>query len=142
MATRDQFKLSLQDRRLRKFSDSFKRGKVREIEQGKTRIGEICREYEVSDVSVYNWIAKFGNMKKNKQERLIVETESDTRHLLELKKRIADLERMIGQKQILLDFKDKMIELAEEEYGVDIKKKFSTELLNTSGTSGLGTASV
>jgi hypothetical protein len=74
-------------------------------------------------------------MKKSNQERLIVETQSDTRQLLELKKRIADLERMIGQKQILLDFKDKMIGLAEEEYGVDIKKKFSTEPLNTSGTS-------
>ena len=135
MSTREEFKLSVQARRLRTFSDSFKRSKVRELELGKTRIGEICKEYDVSSVSVYRWIAKFGSMKKNNQERLIVETQSDTRQLLDLKKRIADLERMIGQKQILLDFKDKMIELAEEEYGVDIKKKFSTDPLNTSGTS-------
>lgn len=135
MSTREEFKLSVQARRLRTFSDSFKRSKVRELELGKTRIGEICKEYDVSSVSVYKWIAKFGSMKKSNQERLIVETQSDTRQLLDLRKRIADLERMIGQKQILLDFKDKMIELAEEEYGVDIKKKFSTEPLNTSGTS-------
>lgn len=141
MSTREEFKLSVQARRLRTFSDSFKRSKVRELELGKTRIGEICKEYDVSSVSVYRWIAKFGSMKKNNQERLIVETQSDTRQLLDLKKRIADLERMIGQKQILLDFKDKMIELAEEEYGVDIKKKFSTEPLNTSGTSESSTAS-
>ncbi len=35
---------------------------------------------------------------------------------------MADLERIIGQKQVLLDFSDKMIYLAEETYGVDIKK--------------------
>lgn len=141
MATREEFKLSVQEKRLRTFSESFKRAKVRELELGKTRIGELCKEYDVSNVSVYKWIAKFGTMKKGNQERIIVEAESDTRQLLELKKRIADLERMIGQKQILLDFKDKMIELAEEEYGVDIKKKFSTGSSSTSGTSGSITGS-
>jgi hypothetical protein len=63
---------------------------------------------------------------KDKKERLIIETDSDTRQLLELKKKIAELEQIVGQKQILIDFKDKMIDLAEETYGVDIKKKFST----------------
>ena len=51
---------------------------------------------------------------------------------LELKKKVAELERIIGQKQVLLDFKDKMIEIAEQTYGVKIKKKFSTPQLNTS----------
>jgi hypothetical protein len=40
---------------------------------------------------------------------------------------VAELERIIGQKQILIDFKDKMIDIAEEEYGVDIKKKYSSK---------------
>lgn len=62
--------------------------------------------------------------------------------ILSLKKKVAELERIIGQKQILLDFKDKMIEIAEETYGVDIKKKISTEPLNTSGGSGKNTSSV
>lgn len=136
MATRDQFKLALRDKRLRTFSDSFKKSKVREIELGKTRVSEICKEYDVSNVSVYRWISKFGSMKQSNQDRLIVEPQSDTRQLLDLRRKVAELERLIGQKQILLDFKDKMIDLAEETYGVDIKKKFSTERLNTSGTDG------
>jgi len=70
---------------------------------------------------------------KDKNERLIIETDSDTKQLLSLKKKIADLERIVGQKQILIDFHEKMIELAEEAYGVDIKKKFSTKQSNTSG---------
>ena len=84
---------------------------------------------------------KFGSM-KSKKERVIVETDSDTKELLALKKKIADLERIIGQKQILLEFKDKMIDLAEETYQVDIKKKFSTKQSDTSGSIETDTPSV
>lgn len=127
MAKFKQRKLTLEERRSRTFSDSFKLQKVREIELGKTKVSEICSQYEVSDTAVYKWIEKFGLMKKDKSERLIVETESDTKMLLEYKKRIAELEQIIGQKQILIDFQAKMIELAEEEYGIDIKKNSSTK---------------
>jgi transposase-like protein len=120
------------ERMRRNFSDSFKIQKVRELETGKTKVSELCKQYEVSDVNVYRWLNKFGTM-KDKKERLIVETDSDTKQLLALKKKIAELEQIVGQKQILIDFKDKMIDLAEETYGVDIKKKFSTRQSNTSG---------
>jgi hypothetical protein len=70
---------------------------------------------------------------KEKKERFIIESESDTRQLIELKKRLSELERIIGQKQIQIDFQNKMIELAEETYGVDIKKKFFTPPSVTSG---------
>ena len=132
MAKRENFKMSTSDRRRRKFSDSFKIQKVREIETGKTKVSEICTQYEVASVNVYRWLNKFGSM-KNKKERLIIETDSDTKQLLSLKKKVAELERIIGQKQVLIDFKDKMIDIAEETYGIDIKKKFSTQPLNTSG---------
>ena len=56
-----------------------------------------------------------------------MESKSDTSKILALQKRIAELERLVGQKQIMIDFKDKMIDLAEEAYQVDIKKKFGTE---------------
>lgn len=133
MATREQFKMSLDERRSRRFSDSFKIQKVREVEMRKTKVSEICKQYEVRATNVYKWIDKFGTMKKNKHERLIVETASDTAQLLALKKQVAELERIVGQKQILIDFKDKMIEIAEEVYGVDIKKKFSSEPSSTTG---------
>jgi len=132
MATREQFKMTTAERMRRHFSDSFKIQKVREIETGKTKVSEICKQYEASFTTVYRWLNKFGTM-KDKKERLIVETDSDTRQLIALKKKIAELEQIIGQKQIMIDFKDKMIELAEETYGVDIKKKFSTRQSNTSG---------
>lgn len=135
MARREKFKMTTSERRNRHFSDSFKIQKVRELETGKVKVSELCEQYELADVSVYRWLNKFGSM-KNKSERIIIETDSDTKQLLELKKKVADLERVVGQKQILLDFKDKMIDLAEETYGVDIKKKFSISPSSTSGSTG------
>jgi len=133
MATRNQFKMSISERRSRTFSESFKIKKVREIELGRTKVSEVCKEYEVSSTSIYSWLQNYGIM-KNKKERIIVESQSDTQQLIALKKKIAELERIVGQKQILLEFKDKMIDLAEQTYGVDIKKKFSTKPSNTSGS--------
>lgn len=122
MATnRTDFKQSTKERRYRKFSHTFKLNKVREIEQGKTTVSQVSKAYEVTDTAVYNWIKKYGQMKK--PERTIVESKSDTGKILALQKRVAELERMLGQKQIELEFKDKMIDLAEQTYGVDIKKK-------------------
>lgn len=127
------FKMTIAQRRLRTFSENFKREKVRELEIGLTRVSELSKQYEVSTTNIYRWIAKFGSM-KHKKERLIVEGQSDTKELLELKKKIAELERIIGQKQILLDFKDKMIDIAEETYQVDIKKKFGTKPSDGTGS--------
>ena len=140
MANKKQFQMSTAERRQRRFSDNFKQQKVREIESGRTRVSEVSKQYEVTTVNIYRWLRKFGSMKK-KKERLIVETDSDTKQLLELKKKVAELERIIGQKQILLDFKDKMIEIAEDTYGVDIKKKFSTKPSDTTGSTKKDTPS-
>ncbi len=133
MANRNNFKMSRSERHQRHFSENFKKEKVREIELGRTKVSELSKQYEVTSTNIYRWIAKFGGVKE-KKERIIVESQSDTKELLALKKKVAELERIIGQKQILLDFKDKMIEIAEETYGVDIKKKFTTKPSDTTGT--------
>jgi transposase len=135
MANRKESLSSWKLGQVRNFSDSFKSKKVGEIESGMTKVSEIVKEYRVSYTSVYRWIQKYGTMKK-KPPRLIVESESDTKKLLELKKRVAELERLVGQKQILIDFKDKMIELAEEHYNIDIKKNFSTLSSSDAGKKG------
>lgn len=135
MANRSQFKMSIAQRRVRHFSEAIKMQKVREVESGQTKISEIVIEYEVARTTVDRWIKKYGTMKK-KPERLIIEADSDTAKLLELKKKVAELERTIGQKQIQIDFKDKMIELAEEHYKIDIKKNFSTQQYSSTGKIG------
>ena len=119
-------KMTRQERQNRYFSESFKVKKVQEIERGISKIAAICKEYEVSDTAVRKWILKYSTMKK-KTEKMVVESKSDTQTIIELKKQIADLERRLGQKQVQLDFKDTMIDLAEEIYKIDIKKKLGTK---------------
>ena len=125
MSYKKDFKMSTDERRLRTFSDGFKRQKVREIISRKVSATEVSKAYEVSQSAIYKWIDLYSG--KQKPERTIVESKSDTSKILALQKRIAELERALGQKQIQLEFKDKMIELAEDVYKVDIKKKFGTK---------------
>jgi transposase-like protein len=127
--------LSSFQRRRRCFSEEFKRKKVQELELKISRLSDICKQYQVSSTAVYKWMRLYG-LVKHPKERLIMESRSDTTELLHLKQKIAELERLVGQKQIQLDFKDKMIEIAEQTYGVDIKKKFSTPPSGTSGSKG------
>lgn len=127
MATRKKFKQTELERRRRTFSEEFKIAKVREIDQKITTIAEVCKQYEVSDLAVRNWRKKYSS-NYMKGVRTIVELESDTRMILDLKAKVAQLEMLVGQKQIQLEFKDKVIEMAEETYKVDIKKKFTKKL--------------
>ena len=116
----------------RYFSESFRRLKVREIERNLTTVTAVSREYEVSRTSIYGWIYKYSLFRK-RQIRQIIEPMSDTKKIEELQSKIKELERMVGQKQIQLEFKDKMIEIAEEMYQVDIKKKLGSKLSSGSG---------
>lgn len=122
----------------RHFSEDFKRSKVRELEKRITSIADISRTYEVNRASVYKWIYKYSAMAK-KQLKVVVEAKSDTQRIKALEERIKELERIVGQKQLLLEFKDKMIEIAEETYGVDIKKKLSSKLLPGTTSTGVST---
>jgi transposase-like protein len=135
MATIQQFTLTSSQRRSRYFSEEFKKKKVREIEKNLVEIKDLCKEYEVSRTSVYNWIYKYSAMKK-KGTRQVVEAESDTKKIKALKEQIKLLEQSLGQKQILIDFQSKVIDLAEEEYKIDIKKKFGDKPYSGSGTTG------
>lgn len=135
MSTREQFKLSTAERRRRMFSEDFKRQKVREIELKQTTITEVGKAYQVRQCNVWKWVVKYGTNYK-KGVRLVVEMESDTKKLIELQAKIAELERIIGQKQLTIDFQAKIIDLAEQAYKVDIKKKFETTPSSISGNTG------
>ncbi|MCK4360125.1 MAG: transposase [Bacteroidales bacterium] len=139
MATAQKYeKLISQERKNRYFSEDFKRKKVREIERNITSIAEICREYQVSNTAVYKWIYKYSNMRK-KGVKQVVEARSDTRKIQQLKEQLKELERVIGQKQLLIDFHQKVIELAEKEYNIDIKKKFGEKPFSGTGITGSNT---
>lgn len=132
MATPEKLLQTQRSRFCRYFSEDFKKQKVRDIEKNLVSIPELMKEYQISRTSIYKWLYKYSKMIK-KGERQIVERKSDTRKMQELRERIKELERVIGQKQLLIEFQQKMIDLAEQTYDVDIKKKLSSKLSFGSG---------
>lgn len=120
----------------RYFSADFKKKRVNELEKNLVTIPDICKTYNVSRTSVYRWLYKYSDMAQ-KQVRQVVETKSDTRKIQLLEERIRELEQVIGKKQLLIDFQDKMIEIAEHKYAIDIKKKSGS--MPSSGTCNPGT---
>jgi transposase-like protein len=140
MATLSKYQQLKLQRTQRYFSEDFKRKKVREIEQNLVPILQISKEYGVSRAAIYQWVYKYSAMRK-KGLKLVVEAKSDTVKITRLRDEIREMERLVGQKQIKIEFLEKMIELAEEEYGIDIKKKYSSTASSGSGRTGKRTKS-
>lgn len=138
MAKPQDFSKEASNRVNRYFSESFKRKKVREIEKNISTVLEVSKEYEVSTTAVYKWLDKYSRNRKRGVKQ-VVELMSDTRKLQDLKARIRELEQMLGQKQFEIEFKDKMIDIAEEMYDIDIKKKLGSKPLPGSGSTGKNT---
>jgi len=132
MATLKEYeKLTVKERINRNFSEDVKRKLVSELDRNLLTVPELCREHQVSRTSVYRWIYLYSGMRK-KELKQVVEAKSDSRKLLQMGEQIKELQRVIGEKQVKLDFQDKMIALAEAEYGIEIKKKVCG--LHCSGT--------
>jgi transposase-like protein len=112
------------DKRHRIFSDDFKKSRVMEIEQGLYRVVDISRLYEVSSTSVYQWLYRYG-VKYQKGVRMVVEQESEQSRRLALESRVAELERLLGQKQVELEYLNRVIKEGDELLGCDLKKKFA-----------------
>jgi len=120
------------DPRRRTFSDEFKKSKVADLLEKKITIAELSRLYNVSRSAIYKWKSKFGVDSASKT-KIVVEMQSEAQKTKALLQRVAELERIVGQKQLEIDFNDKLIELASIELKVNIKKKYGTKPLNGFG---------
>jgi transposase-like protein len=109
----------------RSFSEEFKRQCVLDYESGRFTVLELSRLHNVSFALIYRWIYRYSAYNKRKI-KVVEMTESSERKIKDLYKRIEDLERIVGQKQLNIDFLEKMIELTKEQYGIDIKKNSNT----------------
>ena len=108
-------------RERRYFSEEFRRARVKEYEEGQTSVSEICRVYEVSQTAVYRWIHKY-SIHYQKSIVKVVEQKSETKKRLALEKKVEDLERIIGQQQVQINYYEKLVELVGEHYNVDFEK--------------------
>lgn len=105
----------------RYFSEGFRKDRVREIERGQTTVREVCKAYEVSDAAVYKWLDKYSSTRK-KAVVHVVEAKSATRKVILLQEKVKSLHATVGEKQLQIEFLEKLIELANYQYGIDLKK--------------------
>jgi len=55
---------------------------------------------------------------------------SDSKEIKRLEARIRELEKLNLRKQFEIDFKSKMIEIAEDMYGIDFRKKYDSSIFS------------
>jgi transposase-like protein len=114
----------------RDYSMSFKLRIVAEIERGEISEVEAKKKYGIqSKATIRNWVKKFGNFDrtyelekrkmKSPEQKLL---ESEQRIKL-LEQRNKSLERDLGDMKKKAAFFDMMIDIAEEELKISIRKK-------------------
>lgn len=107
------------------FSEEFRRKLVEDFEQGVMSVGQMERHYGISNGLIYRWIYKYSTYNE-KNVRIVEMKDSQTHRLKELEAKVKELERAVGQKQMIIDYLEKMIDLAKETYSIDIKKNSNT----------------
>jgi len=115
--------VKIQSKRI--FSEDFKKSRIKDYESGKFTVVEISRLYNIERPVVYKWIYKYSTYNK-KAVRVVEMSESSTKKLKDLEQRIKELEQIVGQKQLKIDYLEKMIDIAKEELDIDIKKNSDT----------------
>ncbi len=118
------------------YSMSFKLSVVSEIESGNLSTTGAQRKYGIQSRStIVNWLRKFGtfdwenqtlsNMPKSKDQKIL---ELEQKVLL-LEKQKAFLEKQAEQSDKKAIFFDRMIDMAEKEFNIAIRKNSLPELL-------------
>ena len=119
-------------RKRRVFADEFKQSLVKEFDTGQFSVNELGRLHGIADTVIYRWIYKFSTFNQ-KGYRIIEMKESSNKKLKDLEQKVKNLEQIVGKKQIMIDYLEKMMEIAKDELDIDIKKNF-----NTSQSAGSG----
>jgi transposase len=132
-------KAQLEIREHRIFSEEMKKKIVKELVSKRSTIRSVIAEHQVSRASVYTWLYKYSPQHEQKPT-LVVQMQSEETKNHELRQRLAELERIIGQKQLEIDFLNKLMEVGSQQLGFDLKKSFSQLPLNGTEATGKTTA--
>ena len=130
MSNKGDKKFQTESKYNRYFSESFRREKVKEVINGRLKVRDLCSLYGLSRTSVYKWLYLYSEAEKG--VKTVVQMESEAFKTKLLQQRVAELERVIGQKQLEIDYLSVCLEVASEEVGYDLKKKHAPSHLSGS----------
>lgn len=124
-------KFQVKERRI--FSEDVKKRAIKDLTSRRTTIKALMAEHQISGNTVYRWLYQYSPYHEQKCT-LVVQMKSEATKNSELQQRVAELERIVGQKQLEIDFLNKLLEVGSGELGFDLKKSFSSAPSN--GTAG------
>ncbi len=106
-----------------RYNEIFKIRVVKEVENGLISKEEARRKYGIAGKStVLSWCRKYGRKDYPHMSRSYPQKKKQLSPD-EKDKRIAELEAQLKQKELAIDALEALIEVANEMYGTDIKKK-------------------
>ena len=126
----------------RDYSYAFKLQVVEEVESGELGIKAAARKYGIQAHStVTTWLRKYGNFDWFNKTHM-TKSKSPEQKLLELEQQVKLLEKQKASLEKRIDISDKkvilfdmMINIAEEEFKIPIRKKYSPEQSNATKAS-------
>jgi len=130
MKTKEEFRLQPS------YQETFKRKVVKEIITGKYTKKESMEIYNLSWMTIQRWLNKFGgsvileegietiNLKKYNMSKKNKITESQK--VSELRKRVRELETRLQEAELKAELSEKIIDIAEEQFKIPIRKKYVT----------------
>lgn len=121
------------------YSISFKLQVVQEIESGELGRTEACHKYGIQAKStIREWLRKYGNFDWENQSRQVV-AKTPEQKILELEAKVKLLEKQKARAEHLAERTDKkviifdmLIDMAEKEYDIQIRKNYKPELSKAS----------
>ena len=116
-----------------RYSHAFKQKVVSEIESGKLTLAQARSVYDICGTyTIQTWIKKLGrNHLLGKVVRIEMKDETDRIRNLEAEKK--KLESALAQTQLKVLALEELLDVAEEHYGIDIKKNSGGKLLRDCG---------
>lgn len=108
----------------RYFSEEARKAIVSEIEDGLITLAEASRKYAVSARAICNWRLKYSTT-YIAPLRKVVEHQSDSQKNKLLQAELAEVYQLLGQMQAKNVLLEKIIELANQDLQIDLKKTFA-----------------
>lgn len=115
-----------------KYSESFRWKVVKSVLEGENTKEEARRIYGIkSNCAILYWIREFKGIKKYRQPSEFEVSKTKQKEISEKDqiKRIEKLEAELRQEKQRSELWKKMVEIAEEDLGVEIRKKFGAKQL-------------
>ena len=116
----------------RRYGEAMKRQVVEEIEAGRLSVAQAQRQYAIAgSQTIRNWQSKYG--KRGGGVSRASALAAAQRQIDRLEKEKAELEHALARSSVKVVVLESALEVAEEHYGEDFKKKFAPQHSNGRG---------